>query len=294
MEDVRVTRLINGPEAFTPDNEFCLGETEVRGPLRRRPASARTAWPAPAASARSWPSGSSPASRALDVWADGHPALRRALPARRVHAGARPRGLRDLLRHPLPRPRAPGGPAAAASRSAYAWHARARRRVRREVGLGARQLVRRQRRRGRRGAAPARLGGAALVAGDRGRAPRRPRARRAVRRVVVRQARGRRPGRRGVPGARCATTASRARSGAITYTQMLNGRGGIECDFTVTRLAEDALPHRHRHRVRPARPGLAPRATRRATGRCAVERRHRRAGRASRCGARAPATSSRR
>jgi glycine cleavage system T protein len=27
--------------------------------------------------------------------------------------------------------------------------------------------------------------------------------------------------------------------GAITYTQMLNGRGGIECDFTVTRLAED-------------------------------------------------------
>jgi 4-methylaminobutanoate oxidase (formaldehyde-forming) len=31
MEEVRVTRLINGPEAFTPDNEFCLGESEVRG-----------------------------------------------------------------------------------------------------------------------------------------------------------------------------------------------------------------------------------------------------------------------
>jgi glycine cleavage system aminomethyltransferase T/glycine/D-amino acid oxidase-like deaminating enzyme len=27
--------------------------------------------------------------------------------------------------------------------------------------------------------------------------------------------------------------------GAVTYTQMLNERGGIECDFTVTRLAED-------------------------------------------------------
>jgi glycine cleavage system aminomethyltransferase T/glycine/D-amino acid oxidase-like deaminating enzyme len=27
--------------------------------------------------------------------------------------------------------------------------------------------------------------------------------------------------------------------GAITYTQMLNERGGVECDFTVTRLAED-------------------------------------------------------
>jgi 4-methylaminobutanoate oxidase (formaldehyde-forming) len=31
LEDAQVTRLINGPEAFTPDGEFCLGETEVRG-----------------------------------------------------------------------------------------------------------------------------------------------------------------------------------------------------------------------------------------------------------------------
>ena len=31
LADARVTRLINGPEAFTPDGEFCLGETEVRG-----------------------------------------------------------------------------------------------------------------------------------------------------------------------------------------------------------------------------------------------------------------------
>jgi glycine cleavage system aminomethyltransferase T/glycine/D-amino acid oxidase-like deaminating enzyme len=31
MEDVQVTRMINGPEAFTPDNEFCLGETSVGG-----------------------------------------------------------------------------------------------------------------------------------------------------------------------------------------------------------------------------------------------------------------------
>ncbi|HEX5620271.1 MAG TPA: FAD-dependent oxidoreductase [Solirubrobacteraceae bacterium] len=31
LTDTRVTRLINGPEAFTPDGEFCLGETEVRG-----------------------------------------------------------------------------------------------------------------------------------------------------------------------------------------------------------------------------------------------------------------------
>ncbi len=36
MNDLTVTKLINGPEAFTPDNEFCLGETEVPRPLRRR------------------------------------------------------------------------------------------------------------------------------------------------------------------------------------------------------------------------------------------------------------------
>ena len=31
MKDAKITKLINGPEAFTPDNEFCLGETEVAG-----------------------------------------------------------------------------------------------------------------------------------------------------------------------------------------------------------------------------------------------------------------------
>jgi glycine cleavage system aminomethyltransferase T/glycine/D-amino acid oxidase-like deaminating enzyme len=31
MADARIRRLINGPEAFTPDNEFCLGETEIDG-----------------------------------------------------------------------------------------------------------------------------------------------------------------------------------------------------------------------------------------------------------------------
>jgi 4-methylaminobutanoate oxidase (formaldehyde-forming) len=31
MNEIKVTKLINGPEAFTPDNEFCLGESEVTG-----------------------------------------------------------------------------------------------------------------------------------------------------------------------------------------------------------------------------------------------------------------------
>jgi 4-methylaminobutanoate oxidase (formaldehyde-forming) len=31
MDHVTITKLINGPEAFTPDNEFCLGESAVAG-----------------------------------------------------------------------------------------------------------------------------------------------------------------------------------------------------------------------------------------------------------------------
>jgi len=31
IADARVSRIINGPEGFTPDNEFILGESEVRG-----------------------------------------------------------------------------------------------------------------------------------------------------------------------------------------------------------------------------------------------------------------------
>jgi glycine cleavage system aminomethyltransferase T/glycine/D-amino acid oxidase-like deaminating enzyme len=31
LADVGIRTLVNGPEAFTPDNEFCLGETEVGG-----------------------------------------------------------------------------------------------------------------------------------------------------------------------------------------------------------------------------------------------------------------------
>ena len=49
MEEVGITRLINGPEAFTPDNEFCLGETDVEASTSP-PASAPTGSPAPAGS----------------------------------------------------------------------------------------------------------------------------------------------------------------------------------------------------------------------------------------------------
>ena len=59
--------------------------------------------------------------------------------------------------------------------------------------------------------------------------------------------------------------------GRLVYTQMLNARGGIECDLTVARLRRDRLLHRHRHRLRHPRFRLDraqhPRRARRAAGR---------------------------
>ena len=112
MEDVKVTRMINGPEGFTPDNEFCLGETEVPRPLRGR----RLLRPRPRGRRRRGQGDGrvDRGGRALDgPLADGRAPLRRAVPLALVHARAGARDLRDLLRHPLPVRGAPGRPAAA-------------------------------------------------------------------------------------------------------------------------------------------------------------------------------------
>ena len=116
-----------------------------------------------------------------------------------------------------------------------------------------------------------------------------PRGRRAVRRDLVREDRDQRAGRAPSCSSGCATTASPASSGKITYTQMLNRRGGIECDFTVARLAEDrfsivtgtAFGNHDRAWI-----ALARRAT------ACWSRTSPRAGRASGCGGRGRATSS--
>ena len=116
---------------------------------------------------------------------------------------------------------------------------RARRRVRREVGLGARQLVRAERR-GRRRVAAARAAGRDGCGRPRSARSTAPAARRAALFDETSFAKIE------VSGEGAATFLERlcdnrvAREvGAITYTSMLNARGGIECDFTVTRLAED-------------------------------------------------------
>ena len=219
---------------------------------------------------------------------DGRPALRRALPLAVLHARAHARGLRDLLRHQVPRPRAPGGRPLRVS-SAYAWHAT-------------------------HGAAFGEKSGwervnwyeANAAAGDEALRPRgwagmhwspaigaehvacRERAG-AVRRVVVRQDRGRRPGRRGVPGVAVRQPRRARRRRRSPTRRCSTARGGIECDFTVTRVEEELFSIVTGHGVRHPRPRVdpPPRARRRLGARRATSPR---AGRASRCGARARAT----
>ena len=60
----------------------------------------------------------------------------------------------------------------------------------------------------------------------------------ALRRVVLREARRHGPGAADFLESLCANRVARD-VGRVTYTQMLNPRGGIECDFTVTRLGPE-------------------------------------------------------
>ena len=212
LEEREVVRLINGPEAFTPDGEFILGRvgrTRLLGRrrvLRARSRRRRRAW------ASSWPSGSCEGSPSLDTWEMDSRRFGAALREPRVHARAHGRGLRDLLRRQVPGPGAAGRPAAPRLPRLRAA-ARARRLLRGEVRLGAGELVRVERRGRRRVAAPARLGREDLVARDRRRAPSRAaRRRRSSTRRRSRSSTSSGPGAAGLPRGPRARTASRARS----------------------------------------------------------------------------------
>ena len=56
--------------------------------------------------------------------------------------------------------------------------------------------------------------------------------------------------------------------GRLVYTQMLNARGGIEADLTVTRLVRRRLPHRHRRGGGDARRATGSAVTSATRGRC--------------------------
>ena len=229
MDEVKVTRLINGPEAFTPDNEFCLGETDVRGFFVAAGFCAHGL------------AGAGGIGKLMAEWidrrravdgplADGHPALRphyrspaytlkRAKEVYETYYDIRYPGHERLAGRPLrvssatngiasTEPRSARSPAGSASTGTSPTPPRATRRCARTVGRAAT---------GRRRSAPS--------TGPRARrracstSPPSPSSR--CRAPVPRTC-----------WSDCATTASRAGSAQITYTQMWNRHGGIECDFT--------------------------------------------------------------
>ena len=172
LEEAEVVKLVNGPEAFTPDGEFILGETDVRG-----------FWVAAGFCAHGL-AGAGGMGQLVAEWiVDGVPSLDVwEMDSRRFGSAYRSREYtlaRTLevystyydVKYPG-HERQAGRPLRALAD--VRAPARAGRRVRREVGLGARELVRAEREPRRRVPAPARLGRAALVAGDRRRAPRLP------------------------------------------------------------------------------------------------------------------------
>ena len=236
LETAPVRQHVNGPESFTPDNRYMLGEApELRSFFVA--AGFNSVGIASAAGAgqalAEWIVGGEPS---MDLWDVD---IRRFMPfqgnARYLHErttrGGRP-PLRDALAVPPARDRARRALLGAA-RSAR----RARRRLRRGRRLGARELVRDRR---RRAALRLHLRAPELVSVRRRRAPRGAGGRRALRPVLARQVPAPGPGRRARRCSACAPTTSTCPPGRIVYTQMLNARGGIECDLTVTRLAEDA------------------------------------------------------
>ncbi|MBS1845504.1 MAG: GcvT family protein [Actinobacteria bacterium] len=236
MADIKVTKLINGPEAFTPDNEFCLGESEVAGFFVCAGFCAHGLAGAGGIGKvmAEWISGGEPS---LDLW---HMDIRRFGAAYRSPSYTHKR-IRETyetyydIRYPN-HERAAGRPLRVSS--ANAWH--------REHGaaFGEKsgwERVNWYEPNAAAGAEALRPRGWAgqnwspAIGGEH----------RACReRVAIfdessfakLEIEG--PGAADFLEGLCDNRVARG-DGQITYTQMLNRRGGIECDFTVSRLAED-------------------------------------------------------
>ena len=228
---------MNGPEAFTPDGEFILGPTDVRG-----------FWVAAGFCAHGL-AGAGGMGKLVAEWiVEGLPSLDVwEMDSRRFgrHYASRDYTLARTIEvystyYDVKYPgheRQAGQAAAALPRLPAARRSSARRSARSRAGsarTGSSRTRRPETSRCGRAAGPGACG--------------RPRsARSTARRARRRRSSTRRPSRR----SRCPERAPPdflerlcdnrvARDvGAITYTSMLNERGGIECDFTVTRLAED-------------------------------------------------------
>ena len=265
MEDVKVTRLINGPEALHPRQRVPASARARCAASSWPPASAPTGSPAPAASGKAmaeWIVGRRAGAWTCGRWTSGASARTTARRATRSSARARSTRPTTTSSTPATSARPAGRCGSRAPTPGIATHGAA---FGEKSGWERVNWYESNAPRRRRGAAPARLGGPALVAGHRRRARRLPRARR-----------------------RCSTSPPSPRSrspgpGAAAFLEWL-------CDNRVARArradhlhADAQRPRRHRvrlhrhppggralldrdrHRLRQPRPRRGSAATRRTT-----------------------------
>ena len=293
MDEIKVTKLINGPEAFTPDNEFCLGESEVRGFFVAAGFCAHGL------------AGAGGIGRVIAEWvAEGEPSLDLwEMDVRRFGAQYRSPSytfarIRETyetyydIRYPN-HERAAGRPLRLSP--ANRWHAEHGAAFGEKSGWervnwyesnaelpGADEGLR-----------PRGWAGRALVAGDRRRARGDARERRAVRRELVREARDRGAGGGDAASSALCDNEVAREPGKITYTQMLNAPRRDRVRLHRRQARRGAVLDRHRDGVRQPRSRVDPQARCRPTGRSASATSPRR-GRASGSGGRGRATCSRR
>ena len=257
LEEMEVVRLINGPEAFTPDGEFILGPTDVRG-----------FWVAAGFCAHGL-AGAGGMGKLVAEWiVEGIPSLdvwhmdsRRfgAAYTSRAYTVARTTEVYSTyydVKYPG-HERQAGRPLRTSP--AYARLGELGAAFGEKSGWERANWFEPNAANGDESLRPQWLGRPALVACDRGRAPRLSRGGRALRRVVVREDRGLRRG-----GGRAPRTALRQPRRAGRRRDHLHadaerkGRDRVRLHRHPAR--RGALPHRHRHRLRPPRSRVDPAA----------------------------------
>ena len=236
MDEITVTKLINGPEAFTPDNEFCLGESEVAGLFVAAGFCAHGLAGAGGLGRvmAEWILAGEPTS---DVWEMD---IRRFGPHFRSpsYTLKRTKEVYETyydIRYPG-HERQAGRPLRVSS--AYGWHAEHGAAFGEKSGWERVNWYEHNARAGDESLRPRGWAGmhwspaiGAEHRGTRERAGLFDESSFAKLEVAG-------PGAAAFLERLCDNTVARE-IGAITYTQMLNSRGGIECDFTVTRVAEE-------------------------------------------------------
>jgi glycine cleavage system aminomethyltransferase T/glycine/D-amino acid oxidase-like deaminating enzyme len=238
MDEITVTRLINGPEAFTPDNEFCLGESDVRG------------FYVAAGFCAHGLAGAGGIGKLMAEWIlEGEPSLdvwemdiRRFGPHYRspAYTLARAKEVYETyydIRYPG-HERQAGRPLRTSS--AYEWHVRHRASFGEKSGWERVNWYESNAERGDESLRPRGWAGmhwSPAIAAEH-RATRESAGLFDESSFAKLELSG--PGAAELLERLCDNHVARD-VGAITYTQMLNRRGGIECDFTVTRVADDVF-----------------------------------------------------